>query len=71
MGDIRLLLGVEQIEQGGGNIHTPPFVEEDRGFQSKKYFFTYHIQSSESFEQAFDKLEGLRLHCKDWIWAEE
>lgn len=63
--------GVEQIEQGGGNIQTPPFTEEDKGFQSKKYFFTYHINENETFEQAFDRLEPLKDHCKDYIWAEE
>ncbi len=58
-------LGVEQIEHGGGNIQTPPFTEPDSGFQSKKYFFTYHIKSDESFEQAFERLEPLRAHCRD------
>jgi len=58
-------------KQGGGNIQTPPDTEEDKGFQSKNYFITYHLQDGETFKQAFDKLEGLKPHCKDYIWAEE
>lgn len=61
----------EQNEQSGGNIQTPDFVTEDNGFQATKYFFTYHIQSDESFEQAFDKLKGLYPLCKNYIFAEE
>lgn len=66
------MISVEQIDQGGGNIQTPPpFTEEDKGFQAKKYFFTYHIKGGETYEQAFDRLEPLKAHCKDYIWAEE
>lgn len=58
-------------KQGGGNIQTPPNTEEDKGFQSKNYFITYHIQDDETFKQAFERLEPLKAHCKDYIWAEE
>jgi len=63
--------GIEQVEQVGGNIHTPTFTSDSGGFQCKKFFFTYHIKSGESFEQAFDRLKPLCAHCKDWIWSEE
>ena len=61
----------EQTEQIAGNIHTAIFTKEDNGFQSIKYFFTYHIQSSESFELAFQNLEPLKDICDKYIWGEE
>jgi len=64
-------MSFEQDEQSGGNIQTPDFVTEDNEFQATKYFFTYHIQSDESFEQAFTKLEGFYPLCKTYIFAEE
>jgi hypothetical protein len=65
----------EQVELLSGNIHTESnnlvFVDKDKGFQSTKYFFTYHIQKNETFEQAFKNLEGLQLICKKYVFAEE
>ncbi len=61
----------EQSEQTSGNIQTSVFTAIDKGFQSKKYFFTYHIQNDESFEQAFTKLENLGSICDKYIWGEE
>lgn len=62
---------IEQVEQSGSNIQVPDFVTEDTGFQATKYFFTYHISSDESFEQAFTKLEGFYPLCQKYIFAEE
>lgn len=61
----------EQTEQIAGNIQTAIFTSEDKGFQAKKYFFTYHININESFEQAFSKLKLLESICEKYIWAEE
>jgi len=61
----------ELTEQIAGNIHTAIFTAKDNGFQSIKYFFTYHIQSTESFEQAFSNLEPLKDLCNKFIWGEE
>jgi len=62
---------VEQIEQTSGNIQTSVFTEDDKGFQSKKFFFTYHLQNGEQYEQAFINLEGLAGLCDKYIWSEE
>lgn len=61
----------EQSEQIAGNIQTAIFTKEDNGFQAVKWFFTYHIKGGESFEQAFDHLEGLKEICDKFIWGEE
>lgn len=48
------------------------FTEEDtKGFQCKKWFFTYHIIGDEQFEDAFKRLEPLKALCDKYIWAEE
>lgn len=48
------------------------FTEEDtKGFQCKKFFFTYHIIGDEQFEQAFKRLEPLKALCDKYIWGEE
>lgn len=66
---------VEQVEQNknsASNIQIAEFTQEDTGFQSIKFFFTYHIKiEDESFEQAFQKLEGLKPLCNKFIWGEE
>lgn len=62
---------IEQNEQIAGNIQTAIFTTKDNGFQSIKYFFTYHIKSPETFEQAFERLEPLKSICKKYIWGEE
>lgn len=62
----------EQIEQTAGNIQTAVFTSADKGFQAKKWFFTYHIKlNDESFEQAFERLEGLKSLCDKFVWGEE
>lgn len=62
---------IEQSEQIPGNIQTGIFTAEDKGFQSNKYFITYHIKDNETFEQAFGRLEPLKDICDKYIWAEE
>lgn len=48
------------------------FTEEDtKGFQCKKFFFTYHLIGDEQFEQAFKRLEPLKALCDKYIWGEE
>lgn len=61
----------EQSEQTAGNIQTAVFTNKDNGFQSVKWFFTYHIKQNESFEQAFNNLELLKPICNKFIWGEE
>lgn len=61
----------EQSEQIAGNIQTAIFTSEDNGFQSIKYFFTYHIQDDEVFEQGFKRLENMKDLCSKYIWGEE
>lgn len=61
----------EQTELIAGNIQTAIFTNEDNGFQSVKYFFTYHIKDNESFELAFNNLEPLKDLCNKYIWGEE
>ena len=61
----------EQSEQIAGNIQTAIFTADDTGFQSKKYFVTYHIKNNESFEQAFERLENLYVLCDKYIFGEE
>uniref|UniRef100_UPI004048E018 hypothetical protein n=1 Tax=Yoonia sp. TaxID=2212373 RepID=UPI004048E018 len=53
----------EQSEKLVGNIQTTIFTALDNGFQSKKYFLTYHIKNGESFEQAFNNLKPLGDLC--------
>lgn len=65
-------MDIEQIEQGGGNIQVPSFCEEDKGFQSKQFFLTYHLNEHESFEQTFKSIElNLIPLCKQYIFGEE
>lgn len=61
----------EQNEQPAGNSQISGFTSEDTGFQSQKWFFTYHIKNGETFEQAFDRLENLKCLCDKYIWGEE
>lgn len=68
----------EQTEQIAGNIQISDFspeielfTSEDKGYQADKYFFTYHLQNDEQFEQAFMNLEGLADICDKYVWGEE
>lgn len=58
-------------EQTSGNIQTEVFTSKDNGYQSKKFFFTYHLEQSEQFEQVFERLEPLKNICEKFIWGEE
>lgn len=63
---------IEQSEKIVSNNQTTIFTEDDtKGFQAKKFFFTYHIKNDESFEQAFERLEPLKELCDKYIWGEE
>lgn len=70
---------IEQIEQGESNIKSPPLIEflevnceEDKGFQSRDYFLTFHIPEDGTFEQAFKRIKvNLIPLCEKWIFAEE
>lgn len=70
---------LEQLEQGESNINSHPFkeflklnCEEDKGFQAKAYFLTFHISGDDTFELAFKRIESsLVLLCERWIFAEE
>jgi len=66
-----LMGDIEQTEQARGNIKTLAFVSETTEFQAKDYFFTYHIQLDESFEQAFNNLNKLIPLCKEYMFGEE
>lgn len=64
----------EEKASSSSNIHKelpPNMVGECNGFQSKKYFFTYHIKQDDSFDDAFKKIEGLKKLCVKYIWGEE
>ena len=61
----------EQIENIEGNNQTSIFTSSDTGFQSNKWFFTYHIKDDETFEQAFKRLELMFPLCEKYIFAEE
>lgn len=61
----------EQVAVIAGNIQTAIFTGEDNGFQSKKYFLTYHIKNGELFEQAFKNLERLGELCDKYVFGEE
>lgn len=71
----------EQNEQLAGNIQLSAlpqekpeielFTAEDKGYQATKFFFTYHLQNGEQFEQAFDNLKGLGDICDKFVWGEE
>lgn len=61
----------EQHEKISGNIQTEIFTQKDTGYQAVKWFCTYHIQSNETFEQAFSRLEPLGKVCEKFIWGEE
>lgn len=66
---------IEQFEQGLSNIQSAledqGFVEEATGFQASKYFLTFHIKEPDTFEQAFNRLEGLSDLCEKFVFAEE
>lgn len=62
---------LSNIEQEGGSNQSPSFTKEKTKFQCKQYFFTYHINASCSFEQAFTLLEQLVPHCSKYVWGEE
>jgi hypothetical protein len=65
-------MNVEQIELGGGNIQVPSFSEDDKGYQSKQYFLTYHLNDIEHFEQVFKSIElNLIPLCRKYIFGEE
>ncbi len=40
-------------------------------FQCFEFFFTYHIQEDDTFDEQFLLLEQLRPLCKNYIWGEE
>ena len=68
----------EQKEQLAGNIQFSAlhpeielFTADDNGYQSEKYFFTYHMQKGENFETAFNNLQGLADICDKYVWGEE
>lgn len=58
-------------EQTSGNIQTEVFTSKDNGYQSKKFFFTYHLEEDEQFEQVFERLEQLKNLCDKFVWGEE
>jgi hypothetical protein len=58
-------------EQTSGNIQTEVFTSKDNGYQSKKFFFTYHLEQDEQFEQIFTRLEPLKELCDKFVWGEE
>lgn len=64
--------GVEQVEQISGNIQISeilPFTAEDKGFQSIKYFLTYHTKDMvEAFEQIKEVLIPM---CNKYVFGEE
>lgn len=64
----------EQSEEIAGNIQTAIFTQEDKGYQATKFFFTYHLNQGEqkdTFENAFNLLEGLKPLCDKFVWGEE
>lgn len=61
----------EQCEKIAGNIQTAIFTSEDKGFQSIKFFFTYHVVSPEQMSQAFSRLKPLYDLCDKYIFGEE
>lgn len=63
---------IEQSEKIVSNNQTTIFTEDDKkGFQAKKFFFTYHLQDDEQFEQVFNRLNGLKELCDKYVWSEE
>jgi hypothetical protein len=40
-------------------------------FQCIEFFFTYHIQEDDTFDEQFLLLESLKPICKKYVWAEE
>jgi hypothetical protein len=74
----KFINNAEQIEQAEGNIQTSALIEtftsQNNGFQSKNYFFTYHINQSKQtdcFKKAFALLENLKSLCVKFCWGEE
>lgn len=71
----RNMIKNEIFEQDWSNIQSSlvnkGFTEEDKGFQSKEYFLTFHIKEPDTFEQAFNRVESLSLLCENYIFAEE
>jgi len=77
-----MLSNIEHVEHSTGNnqisVECPnlsdeiqTFTKEDNGYQSIKFFFTYHIKEPESFEQAFERLSKLIDLCEKYIWGQE
>lgn len=40
-------------------------------FQCSEFFFTYHLQEDDTFDEQFLLLEQLKPLCKKYIWGEE
>lgn len=60
----------EQNEKISGSIQTEIFTARDNGYQSNKFFVTYHI-NEQTYDEAFLQLEGLYELCDKYIFSEE
>ena len=50
------------------NIHLQGDIPK---FQCTEFFFTYHIQDNDTFDEQFLLLEQLQTICKKYVWGEE